>query len=141
MLDGAVVSGNYKNPIKVPTMLHCNNPVVLELCRRHGRDLNFIGVILSRGHHDTHMLKERSAQYAAKLASLIGADGVILTMEGSGNTTIDFMQTVKACEQRGVKTVAWTAETRRWWTAYSKLMRSSALVEWIACFTCRLRAG
>jgi len=27
-------------------------------------------------------------------------------MEGSGNTTIDFMQTVKACEQRGVKTVA-----------------------------------
>lgn len=106
MLDGAVVSGNYKNPIKVPTILHCNNPVVLELCRRHGKDLNFLGVILTRGHHDNHTLKERSAQYAAKLASLIGADGVILTMEGSGNTTVDFMQTVKACEQRGVKTVA-----------------------------------
>lgn len=106
MLDGAVVSGNYKNPIKVPTLLHCHNPVVLELCRRHGSDLNFAGVILARGHHDNHTLKERSAQYAAKLASLIGAEGAILTMEGSGNTTVDFMQTVKACEQLGIKTVA-----------------------------------
>ena len=27
-------------------------------------------------------------------------------MEGTGNTTVDFMQTVKACEEEGIKTVA-----------------------------------
>jgi hypothetical protein len=27
-------------------------------------------------------------------------------MEGTGNTTVDFMQTVKACEEEGIKTAA-----------------------------------
>jgi glycine reductase len=105
MMDGAVVSGNYRSPMKVSTYIHCNNPVVKALYDRHGVDLNFVGVVLCRGHFDDHRGKERNAQYAAKLASLLQADGVVQTLEGTGNTFIDFMLTVQACENLGIKSV------------------------------------
>ena len=105
MLDGAIVSGNYRSPMKVSTYLHCNNPVVRSLYDRHGVELNFVGVVLCRGHFDDHRAKERNAQYAAKLARLLKADGVVQTLEGTGNTFIDFMLTVQACESLGIKSV------------------------------------
>jgi len=40
------------------------------------------------------------------LARNLGADGVVAFMEGTGNGTVDFMQTVKACEDEGIKTAA-----------------------------------
>ncbi len=106
LIDGAIVSGNYKNSQRVATYLHCNKPLMMELYRRHGVDLNFAGIVINRGHRDTHNLKERGAQYSAKLAKLLGAEGAVITFEGGGNATIDFMLTVKACEQLGIRSVA-----------------------------------
>jgi hypothetical protein len=60
--------------------------------------------VISRGHHANHFLKERSAQYVAKLAGLLNADCAVITMEGTGNGTLDFMLTVQALEQTGVRT-------------------------------------
>jgi glycine reductase len=105
MLDGAVVGGNYKTQQKVPTYLHCNKPLLLELYRRHGVDLNFAGMIITRGHRDNQALKERSGQYVAKLAKLLNADGAVLSFEGGGNSTVDYWLTVQALEQLGVKAV------------------------------------
>ena len=105
MIDGAIVSGNYRSPMKVSTHIHCNNPVVKALYDRHGVDLNFVGTIICRGHFDDHMAKERNAQYVAKLAGLLRVDGVVHTLEGTGNTFIDFMLTVQACERLGIKCV------------------------------------
>ena len=51
------------------------------------------------------MKKQRSAQFAAKIAKEIGAEGAIITWEGGGNSIIEAMQTVKACENNGIKTV------------------------------------
>lgn len=104
MLDGAVVSANYKGGQRVATCIHTNNPVVSALYRQHGRDIDFAGVVLSRGHHEDHQSKERSAQYAAKVAKLLGAQGAVLTLEGTGNAFIDYMLTAKACEEMGIKT-------------------------------------
>ena len=42
----------------------------------------------------------------ARLARNLGADGAVAFMEGTGNGTVDFMQTVKACEDEGIKTAA-----------------------------------
>ncbi len=56
------------------------------------------------------MLKERSANYAAKLAKLLGAGGAIVTQEGGGNAGIDAMLTVKFLEELGVKTTFLTFE-------------------------------
>lgn len=103
--DGAVVSGNYRSMIKAPTWLRLNNPVIRELYARHGKDLNFTGVILCRGHHDDHQLKERNGYMVANIARMLGVQGVVMTLEGTGNTWVDFMQAVKALEQSGVKTV------------------------------------
>jgi len=105
MLDGAVVGGNYKTQQKVPTYVHCNKPLILELYRRHGVDLNFAGMIITRGHRDNQALKERSAQYVSKLARLLKADGAVLSFEGGGNSSVDYWLTVQALEQSGVKAV------------------------------------
>ena len=103
--DGAVVSGNYRNMMKVPTWLRLNHPVIQELYRRHDRDLNFVGVILCRGHHDDHELKERNGYMVANVARMLGVQAAVMTLEGTGNTWVDFMQSVKALEQSGIRTV------------------------------------
>ncbi|HET7006430.1 MAG TPA: glycine/sarcosine/betaine reductase component B subunit [Candidatus Binatia bacterium] len=104
--DGAVVSGNYKSERKVPTSLHCDNPFITELLARHGKTLNFLGVILSRGYNDSFEHKKKLGLWVARLARNLGADGAIAFMEGTGNGTVDFMQTVRACEEEGIKTAA-----------------------------------
>lgn len=106
MIDGALVSGNYAYAcFKTPTYLHCNNPVMLELYKGHGTRHNFTGVIIARGHNYTFDEKLRSAQYAAKLAKELDAQGAVITWEGGGNAVIEAMQTVRACENLGIKTV------------------------------------
>lgn len=104
--DGAVVSGSYESERKIPTSLHCASPFIEELLRRHGKDIDFLGVILSRGYNDTFEQKKKMGLWSARLAKNLGAEGAIAVMEGTaGNTTIDFMQTIKACEEEGTKTV------------------------------------
>ncbi|HWH78739.1 MAG TPA: glycine/sarcosine/betaine reductase component B subunit, partial [Candidatus Binatus sp.] len=104
--DGAIVSGNYKSERKIPTSLHCDNSFIIELLERHGRSLNFLGVILSRGYNDSFEQKKKMGLWVARLARNLGADGAVAFMEGTGNGTVDFMQTVKACEDEGIKTTA-----------------------------------
>lgn len=104
--DGAVVSGNFKSERKLPTSLHCDNPFIWELIQRHGKSLDFRGVILSRGYNDSFEQKKKMGLWVARLAKNLGADGAVAFMEGTGNGTVDFMQTVKACEDQGIKTAA-----------------------------------
>jgi glycine reductase len=109
MLDGALVNGNYRSPGRGITYAHCQNYMVRELYRRHGHDLNFLGVVIGRGWQDTQLLKERQGWMMARVARLMGAQVAIVTADVSGtggNNTIDFMQTIKACEQMGLQTVA-----------------------------------
>jgi glycine reductase len=105
VMDGALVSGNYVYAcFKNPTYLHCNNPVIEELYAGHGRTLTFAGVVLYRGHNYTQAEKQRAANYAAKLAQQLRADGVILTGEGGGNSAIDMLLALQECERLGIKT-------------------------------------
>ena len=109
MLDGALVSGNYRQPGRSITYGHSRNDLVRELYGRHGRDLNFLGIVIGRGWQDTQALKERQGWMMARLASLLGAQVAIVSADvggTGGNNTIDFMQTIKACEQMGIRTVA-----------------------------------
>ena len=101
--DGAVVSGNYKSERKIPTSLHCANPFIAELLERHGKTVNFLGVILSRGYNDSFEQKKKMGLWVARLARNLGAEGAVAFMEGTGNGTVDFMQTVKACEDEGIR--------------------------------------
>lgn len=110
-MDGAIVSGNFVySCFKNPTYLHLNNPVIRELYAAHGTSLNFAGVVLYRGHNYTQAEKQRAANYAAKLARFLDADGVLLTGEGGGNSAIDMMLALQECERLGIKTTVITYE-------------------------------
>lgn len=110
IMDGAIVSGNCVAPCdKVTTFHHLNNPVIEDLYKRHGKDLNFIGVILT---NENVFLadKERSSDMTAKLCEFLGLDGVLITEEGYGNPDTDLMMNCKKVTQNGVKVVLITDE-------------------------------
>jgi len=103
--DGAMVSGNCVSACdKNTTYHHQNDPIVEELYRRHGKELNFLGVIPTL--EDTRLSgKERAAWFNAKLAKLLGADGAVISEEGYGNPDTDLCMNAKICEKSGIKTV------------------------------------
>lgn len=110
IMDGAIVSGNCVAPCdKVTTYHHLNNPVIEDLYKRHGKDLNFIGVILT---NENVFLadKERCSDMVAKLAQFIGLDGLLITEEGYGNPDTDLMMNCKKVTQAGTKVVIITDE-------------------------------
>lgn len=110
IMDGAIVSGNCVAPCdKVTTYHHFHNPVIEDLYARHGKDLNFIGVILT---NENVFLadKERSSDMVAKLCEFLGLDGVLITEEGYGNPDTDLMMNCKKVTQKGVKVVLITDE-------------------------------
>ena len=102
LMDGAIVSANYRNLMRYCTYMQQNNSMVRELYARHGVDINFIGMVVTRGHYDEHSMKHRSGNYAAKLVKLLGAKACVLTIEGTGNSNIDYMETISALEKSGV---------------------------------------
>jgi len=107
ILNGAIVNGIYDTPAcrRNVTYGHVNNPVVLELIRRHGREIHFAGVVLTAT-PPTLREKERGAAMAAKLARYaLGADGVVLTKGGGGHMVVDHMLACERCEELGMKTV------------------------------------
>lgn len=111
MLDGCVVSGNYVWPaFKVPTYLHVNHPILLELYRKHGKELNFRGVIFCRSHNPSNWHKTRCANIGVKIAQYLDADGLIMAWEGGGNAATDGMLTIQCAEKHGIKASTITFE-------------------------------
>lgn len=109
-MDGAIVSGNCVSACdKNSTYVHLNNPVIKDLYARHGKDVNFIGVIITN-ENVTLADKKRSSSYAVKLAAMLGVDGVIITEEGFGNPDADLIMNCRKAEKAGIKTTLVTDE-------------------------------
>lgn len=110
VLDGALISGSFMPcSSKWSTYDFQNNPTIKSLYIEHGKTLNFLGVIISNLNVSLEQ-KQRSAQFVAKLAAMIGADGAILAEEGYGNPDADFIACFVELEKAGVKTVGVTNE-------------------------------
>jgi len=110
VFDGAIVSGNCVSACdKNTTYVHMNNPVIEELFARHGKDINFVGVIITN-ENVTLADKERSSSYTAKLAEMLGIDAAIISEEGFGNPDADLVMNCRKLEQKGIKTVLITDE-------------------------------
>lgn len=105
ILDGALVNlQTWPACHRDVTYLFQNHPVVDELYRRHGVDLEFGGVVLyTRG--GTPEAKERMSSYCAAVARSLGADGAILTYVGSGHSLVDVMLACRELERSGIDTV------------------------------------
>ncbi len=103
--DGAIVSGDYTLGCnRTPTYFHQNNPVIRELYRRHSRELTFAGVVITKSLSWAFFDKQRSASYAAKLARLLGAQGVVITAGAGGHGVADLMLNCQEAERLGLKT-------------------------------------
>ncbi len=110
VFDGAIVSGNCVSACdKNPTYVHLNNPIITELYKRHGQDYNFVGVIITN-ENVTLADKERSSNYTARLAEMLGVDAAIISEEGFGNPDADLVMNCRKLEQKGIKTVLVTDE-------------------------------
>lgn len=105
VLDGALVAmsslgGNKRDY----TYLIQNHPVIKEMYRRHGQDIDFRGMLLcSNG--DNPRSKQTVATVSAGVARYLGADGVVLNHLGGGHPMVDVMRTCKELESYGIRTV------------------------------------
>lgn len=110
VFDGAIVSGNCVSACdKNPSYVHMNQPVITELFKRHGKDYNFVGVIITN-ENVTLADKERSSNYTSRLAEMLGVDAAIVSEEGFGNPDADLVMNCRKLEQKGIKTVLVTDE-------------------------------
>ncbi|NLU24319.1 MAG: beta-aspartyl-peptidase [Clostridiales bacterium] len=109
--DGAIVSGNCVSPgSKTTTYHHLNNAVIKALMARHGKDLNFVGIVLNPL-MVTLKEKQRDIMLSVHLVTEeLGAEAAIISQEGFGNPTTDLMHVCRGLEKRGVKTVIITNE-------------------------------
>ncbi|NLY08906.1 MAG: beta-aspartyl-peptidase [Tissierellia bacterium] len=110
LMDGAVLSGNCVSACdKNPSYVHLNNGVVEQLYAQHGKEINFLGVVITN--ENVYLMdKERSSNWTAKLCRYLGADAVIITQEGFGNPDTDLIMNCKKIESEGIKTVIVTDE-------------------------------
>lgn len=110
LMDGAIVSGNCVSACdKNPSYVHMNNSIVEDLYAQHGKEINFMGVIITN--ENVYLAdKERSSNWTAKLCKQLGLDVVIVSQEGFGNPDTDLIMNCKKIEGQGVKTVIVTDE-------------------------------
>lgn len=109
-MDGAIISGNCVSACdKNTTYHHQNNPVVADLFAQHGKTLNYVCNIITN--ENVYLAdKQRSSDWASKLAGMLDLDGVIISEEGFGNPDTDLIMNCKKTEQKGIKTVLVTDE-------------------------------
>jgi glycine reductase len=108
VIDGAL-TGPYRTAFAMSWTV-ANNPLFLDLCRRHGRDFHFLGVIVLRTEWTTQHEKQMIANQTAKTAKMLGAQGAVVTWDAGGNEFIEVVRTIQACERLGIKTVFLTSE-------------------------------
>jgi len=110
VFDGAILSGNCVSACdKNPTYVHLNHPIIEDLYDRDGKDINFLGCVITN--ENVYLAdKERSSNCTAKLVEFLGADAAIISEEGFGNPDADLVMNCNKIEEKGIKTVLVTDE-------------------------------
>lgn len=110
IMDGAILSGNCVSACDKNTSYHhLNNPIIKSLYAQHGKEINFMGVIITN--ENVYLMdKERSSNWTAKMTKFLGLDGAVISQEGFGNPDTDLIMNCKKVELEGVKTVIVTDE-------------------------------
>ncbi|GAB1428126.1 glycine/sarcosine/betaine reductase component B subunit [Aminivibrio sp.] len=110
VMDGAIVSGNCVSACdKNNTYSHQNNPIIHQMFKRHGKDFNFLGCIVTN-ENVTLADKKRCSSYSINLAKTLGVDGLLISEEGFGNPDADLIMNCWKAERAGIKTTLLTDE-------------------------------
>jgi glycine reductase complex component B subunit alpha and beta len=102
LFDGALVRWN--RGYVGSTYVEQNHPVVLELCRRHGRDLCYLGGIVFGGVTASAADKEASSTAVSRTARMLGAQAALVIGINGSNHAVDCMLTIQKCERLGIQT-------------------------------------
>ncbi|MAF52817.1 MAG: hypothetical protein CL694_07370 [Chloroflexi bacterium] len=105
LMDGALVNThNTVASTRDATHVLQNHPVVRELYDLHGKELDFVGVLVYQGQIKSQDDKEQSTDHALTALQMMAVDGIVMTWTGAGNPGIDVMLLCQKCEQQGIKT-------------------------------------
>ena len=103
VLDGAISPcGGFRC---VTTYEIQNHPVIVELMRRHGKDLNFAGVLITVTSVEAKHRNLVSKMAASLLKNVLHADGVIVTKGVGGASTLCVGAIASEAEKLGIKAV------------------------------------
>ncbi|HEU0166856.1 MAG TPA: glycine/sarcosine/betaine reductase component B subunit [Chloroflexota bacterium] len=101
VLDGAVVRSYYQ--LNMLTYGIQNNAVIHDLYARHGRELNFVGMVVNVANVMAEE-RDRSTILSSNLVKwTLKADGVVLTKTIGGAPHVDMGLVAARCEELGVK--------------------------------------
>ena len=110
LMDVSITSGNCVSACdKNTTWHHQNNPLLREMYQRHGKELNFVGVVLTNEPVRLAAKQDSSAK-TIELVKSMGAEGAVISKEGFGNPDADQMMLIRGLEEAGVKTTSITDE-------------------------------
>lgn len=106
VLDGGIVGWHSIKALDTYSIQ--NHAIIKELYRRHGKDLNFVGVICVVANIEPGARARSACMATNQLKNILGADGVILSKIVGGMPHIDLSMTGEQCENDGIKTAIFT---------------------------------
>ena len=102
IIDGGVMSGTTIRMMESYSIQ--NHPVIFELHRRHGKDLDFAGVVIGVASMESARRPLSAMMVGNLMKDTLAADGVLLTKPLGGAPTIDLGEAALECENLGIKT-------------------------------------
>lgn len=103
VMDGAISQcGGFRC---VTTYEVQNHPVIMELMRRHGKELNFVGVIITVTSVEAKHRCLVSKLAASLMKETLHADGMIVTKGVGGASTLCVGAIASECEKLGIRAV------------------------------------
>jgi glycine reductase len=103
IIDGAISTcGGYRC---LTTYDIQNHPIITELMRRHGKDLNFTGTIITVTSVEAKHRSLTSKFAASLLKEVLHADGVVITKGVGGASTLCVGAIASEAEKLGIKAV------------------------------------
>jgi glycine reductase len=109
VIDGGLVA-SYGGAI-APTYAIQNNDVVRRLYALHGKEVNFVGVVVYVA-NQLPAERDRATLLASNLVKYtLRADGAVFTKSGGGAPNVDMALIADRCEKLGVKTTLMVWET------------------------------
>jgi len=111
MLDGCMCSSSVMPACSHNcTYSYQNYPMIKKLYSGHGKDIDFVGVIINCSFEETVEKKERAAIRVATIAKMLGCDAAIFSQLAGGHCDVELFTTIIKLEEAGSKTVGMCSE-------------------------------
>ena len=111
MLDGCMCSSSVMPACSHNcTYSYQNYPMIKKLYSGHGKDIDFVGVIINCSFEETVEKKERAAIRVATIAKMLGCDAAIFSQLAGGHCDVELFTTIIKLEEAGIKAVGMCSE-------------------------------